>query len=74
MTLEVFYKDTIRIGRLADDPSSGYIYFQYDKEWLERGLELSPFHLPLAVASTVQTHHDPAFNGLHGLFWDSLPD
>jgi hypothetical protein len=39
------------------------------KKW-----ELSPFHLPLAIGTSVQAHHDLSFQGLHGLFWDSLPD
>ncbi|MBX9742217.1 MAG: type II toxin-antitoxin system HipA family toxin [Chthoniobacterales bacterium] len=74
MILEVRYQDTVRVGRLADDPSSGLIYFEYDKEWLKRGWELSPFYLPLAAGTSLQAHHDLSFQGLHGLFWDSLPD
>ncbi|MCX6958372.1 MAG: HipA N-terminal domain-containing protein [Verrucomicrobiae bacterium] len=74
MILEVRYKDEMRVGRLADDPSNGLIYFEYDKKWLETGWELSPFHLPLAAGTAVQAHHDLSFQGLHGLFWDSLPD
>lgn len=74
MILEVFYKDRLKVGTLADDPSTGHVYFQYDKQWLEENLELSPFHLPLATGATIQAHHDAAFQGLHGLFWDSLPD
>ena len=74
MILEVRYKDEMRVGRLADDPSNGLIYFEYDKKWLETGWELSPFHLPLFAGTSVQVHHDLSFQGLHGLFWDSLPD
>ncbi len=74
MILEVKYQDKIRIGRLADDPSTGLIYFEYDQQWLEKRWELSPLHLSLASGASVQAHHDPSFQGLHGLFWDSLPD
>ena len=74
MILEVRYKDTLSVGRLADDPASGLIYFEYDQQWLQKKSELSPFHLPLAVGTSVQAHHEPALEGLHGLFWDSLPD
>lgn len=33
------------VGRLAS--RDGRIYFEYDAEFLRRGLELSPFKLPL---------------------------
>ena len=50
----------------------GDILFEYDKRFLDSGIELSPFLLPLrpGVAS------DPkrTFDGLFGVFNDSLPD
>jgi serine/threonine-protein kinase HipA len=74
--LNVHYEDptrSVRVGRLADDPASGRIFFQYDRPWAELGLELSPRALPTEDLS-VQMHNSPGFRGLHGLFHDSLPD
>lgn len=54
------------------DERGGDILFEYDKRFLDSGIELSPFLLPLrpGVAS------DPkrTFDGLFGVFNDSLPD
>jgi len=71
--LEVFYQDETRVGRLADEPVSGRIVFQYDAEWIRRGIELSPFHLPVAEAG-LMVNTAPGFQGLPGVFHDSLPD
>jgi len=48
------------------------IYFQYDPDFLNFGLELSPFQLPLSPEITLSK--DRTFEGLFGLFNDSLPD
>lgn len=48
------------------------IFFEYDIHFLETGLELSPFKLPLKTG--VITSNDPTFDGLFGVFNDSLPD
>lgn len=48
------------------------IHFSYDDSFLQRGLELSPFMLPLQQG--VYTVTDTPFEGLPGLFGDSLPD
>lgn len=58
------------VGRLAS--RDGRIYFEYDAEFLRRGLELSPFKLPLE--SGVKSFDPHLFEGLPGLFNDSLPD
>jgi FHS family L-fucose permease-like MFS transporter len=59
--LEVFYQDESRVGRLADEPDSGRIFFQYDADWARRRIELSPFqqelHLTLAQSAWVQFAH-----------------
>ncbi len=60
------------VGSLADD-SRGRIFFQYDPEWISRGIELSPLHLPLTLTGPVTTS-TPQFSALHGLFDDSMPD
>ncbi len=60
----------VPVGRLAS--RNGRIYFEYDAEFLRRGLELSPFKLPLE--SGVRSFDPNLFEGLPGLFNDSLPD
>ncbi len=48
------------------------IYFEYDKEFLKTGLQLSPYKLPLKAG--VHRCDDDTFEGIWGLFADSLPD
>ncbi|NCC91620.1 MAG: type II toxin-antitoxin system HipA family toxin, partial [Spirochaetia bacterium] len=65
-----FGKGKIPVGRLAR--SQGTIYFAYESDFLERGLEISPFHLPLKPG--VSAFDRFLFEGLPGVFHDSLPD
>ena len=58
------------MGKLA--LQNRQILFEYDTEFLNTGLELSPFKLPLRPG--VFTQSDPTFEGLFGVFNDSLPD
>ena len=68
--VDVFYRD-IRVGRLFED-SHGRICFSYDPSWLKSGFSISPFSLPLSEETFVA---DPLkFEGLFGVFHDSLPD
>lgn len=46
--------------------------FEYDKEWLNDGFSISPFSLPLKKRVFIPKI-DP-FDGLYGVFADSLPD
>lgn len=46
--------------------------FEYSEEWLQNGFSLSPFSLPLTPGVRI-SKADP-FNGLFGIFADSLPD
>jgi len=46
--------------------------FEYDKEWIESGFSISPFYLPLTTESFVAKQQP--FEGLFGVFNDSLPD
>ncbi len=48
------------------------LYFEYAQDWLARGIELSPFHLPLQPG--LIAHEPRSFGPLFGLFDDSLPD
>lgn len=58
------------VGQLAE--SRGRIFFEYDPQFLQSPLWLSPFKLPPAPG--LHEHKDLAFGPLFGLFDDSLPD
>lgn len=64
------HENKILIGNIAY--VNRQFFFEYSQEFLETGLELSPFKLPLKEG----LHHckDLVFEGLFGLFNDSLPD
>lgn len=62
--------DAVQMGRLAI--KNRKILFEYDDEFLKTKLELSPFKLPLR--SGVIACEDNVFEGLFGIFNDSLPD
>ncbi|MCI0501745.1 MAG: type II toxin-antitoxin system HipA family toxin [Epsilonproteobacteria bacterium] len=71
--VNVFYhkkNSKLKVGRLALDNRK--IYFEYDKDFLQSGIELSPYKLPLKEG--VFSDSDHLFDGLFGLFADSLPD
>ncbi len=58
------------VGRLAI--SNGIIFFEYDEEFLKSKLEISTIKLPLQ-RGVIELPRDP-FEGLAGVFNDSLPD
>lgn len=58
------------VGRLAIRNSM--IYFEYDEVFLQSNLEISPIKLPLQPGVT-ELPQSP-FEGLAGVFNDSLPD
>ncbi len=60
----------IPVGRLAIN--NRQIYFQYHDSFIEQNLNISPFHLPLK--SNVFSFDYSLFEGLGGVFNDSLPD
>jgi len=60
------------IGELFEAPDHR-VYFQFDAEWRDLGLELSPFYLPSSTEVSLPTP-TPHFSPLFGLFDDSLPD
>lgn len=69
----VYYKpldDKIFVGRLA--LNNRKLFFEYDASFIETGLNLSPFKLPLK--SGVIAGDDFTFDSLFGVFNDSLPD
>jgi serine/threonine-protein kinase HipA len=63
--------DTQTVGRLAYRDQIAYL--EYDQAFLKTGLELSPVHHK--TGAELQRPYDAdVFNGLHGMFNDSLPD
>lgn len=68
--LKVFYND-ILVGTLAKTPER-VAAFEYDPDWLNNGFSISPFSLPL-VKKVFIPKYEP-FDGLFGVFNDSLPD
>lgn len=59
-----------RVGRLA--LRDRRIYFEYDNDFVAAGTEISPLRLPLRPG--LQTFDPVLFEGLPGVFNDSLPD
>ena len=73
MKLNVFYNargKRVFMGILAEE--NRRIFFQYAPEFIAEGTEVSPFKLPLK--SGVFEGDYALFDGLFGLFNDSLPD
>ena len=60
----------IPVGRLL--LHEGQILFEYDANFIATNLAVSPFHLPLKPG--IQMGKPDLFEGLPGLFNDSLPD
>lgn len=58
------------VGELVSDGKK--IYFKYFPEFITTGLQISPFKLPLS--SSIQSAEVLPFDGLFGVFNDSLPD
>lgn len=58
------------VGRLA--LKDRRIYFEYDDEFIKTGIEISAYKLPLKKG--LQVCDDRVFDGLFGVFADSLPD
>jgi serine/threonine-protein kinase HipA len=58
------------VGKLAEN--HGAIVFQYDPAWLATGFDLAPNSMPFDGAANPAARAD--FQGLHGVFNDSLPD
>ena len=71
--IHIYYKpmdQKMLIGRLALNDRK--LFFEYDANFIASGLHLSPFKLPLQTGVIVGDNF--TFNGLFGVFNDSLPD
>lgn len=64
-----------RIALIHLEQGSPYVTFEYDRDFLGSGIEVSPIHMPLS-ANTYRFPDLPldAFHGVPGLLADSLPD
>lgn len=62
--------ENVPVGRLA--MRQGQIWFEYSRDFLDHGLEISPFTLQLRP-NAISGKESP-FEGLFGVFNDSLPD
>ena len=69
--LNVFLDD-ILVGRLTIIKENNLAAFEYDNNFIKNGFSISPFYLPLKQGVFV-AKQEP-FNGLFGVFNDSLPD
>lgn len=70
--LEVFYNDR-KVGTLISLPNAQFLtVFEYDSEWIKNGFSISPRTLPL-IKKPFFAKYDP-FEGVFGVFSDSLPD
>lgn len=72
-TLLTVYLDAVtrrKIGRLA--LINRQIVFEYDPPFLSSGIEISPLKMPLKPGVLICP--DTIFDGLYGVFNDSLPD
>lgn len=67
----------IRIGAIAWDSETGIGSFEFEKKFLEKGLDISPVKMPISSArifSFPELRNSQTFKGLPGLLADVLPD
>lgn len=73
-TAEVYLWNT-RIGIIHQEPDAKFALFEYDKKFLESGIQLSPIMMPLSEkVYGFANLADTSYYGLPGLVADSLPD
>lgn len=60
----------VAVGRLAN--YRGQVFFEYDQAFLDLGIQISPFKLPVQRGAI--PCEGSVFEGLFGVFNDSLPD
>lgn len=69
-TLNVLYNKVL-VGKLATT-NNNLVAFEYDDDWIKTGFSISPLSLPLSKKVFIP-EREP-FDGLFGVFNDSLPD
>ena len=66
-----------RVGAVAWDEQNGTASFEYDPDFVQTGIELSPILMPLEASRTFRFpdhRNTTTFKGLPGLLADVLPD
>jgi serine/threonine-protein kinase HipA len=71
MEVEAYIFDK-KIGTILS--KNGIVYFEYDKGFVASNLEISPLKLPLTTSGVYTNNDDRYFEGLAGVFHDTLPD
>jgi serine/threonine-protein kinase HipA len=61
-----------KIGTLLEH--KGNIFFQYDKDFISCELQISPIKLPAKDVLYTNNNHKSLYQGMAGIFFDSLPD
>ena len=73
-TAEVILWGT-RIGYVHQDEGSPYVSFEYDRDFIDSGIEVSPIKMKLSkLVYEFPDLSGDAFHGAPGLIADSLPD
>ncbi|BDQ35462.1 type II toxin-antitoxin system HipA family toxin [Pseudodesulfovibrio portus] len=72
LTVYLDFNEPVRIGRLAY--VNREIVFEFDKNFPVDELNISPFHLKPSLTGGIIKGPERLFEGLHGVFNDSLPD
>lgn len=63
------------VGALAYDSKSKISTFEYASEWIKKGIEIAPLHMPLSPQKYQFPSLNPeTYNGLPAVFADTLPD
>ena len=68
------------VGAVSWDPNKGFATFEFDREFLEKGLDLSPLKMPIIEARRgtarfeFRTLSKETYRGLPGMLADALPD
>lgn len=71
--IEVWFSNKAKIGTIKSNNERPYTtIFRYSKEWLRNGFSISPFSLPLEDKDFIANPF--LFDGVFGVFADSLPD
>lgn len=64
-----------QVGALAYDPANGLSTFEYSPAWRDKGIEISPIHMPLSPQKyQFPQLAYPTYRGLPAIFADALPD
>lgn len=67
-----------RVGAIAWNAETGLATFQYDKDFLKLGIDLSPILMPISQGEKLfefqENRSNATFKGLPGLLADILPD